>query len=347
MKKIYLSLLSLVAVISIKAQLTQANHAPVASHTFEMYDCAAATISAGANGANANWNFASITTNSSVVLSFVSGTSANSSYPVGSIVVAASASNSAYYTSSANDLKYYGGNVSAGGNVVNLIYSNSSPAVFASYPMNLNTTTTSAIAGTIVVPALANLSGNFTGSCNVLVSGSGSLTMPGSNATFTNALKVITSQTLNITSAFVTATVLQTSYEYYSIGIRAPIFSIQTSTFSTSLAAPTTQTIMVRNKNANTLPPPSGTGLFENSSLSINMNVFPNPSTTEINFITDNVEAKHITVFDITGKLVEKYVLTDKKLKLEVSNYRTGLYLYTVTNKNNETLKTGKLTISH
>jgi hypothetical protein len=54
-----------------------------------------------------------------------------------------------------------------------------------------------------------------------------------------------------------------------------------------------------------------------------------------------------IYLIDVTGKLVEKQNLTDGKLKLDVSNYTTGLYMYSVIGNANQTLKSGKITVSH
>jgi hypothetical protein len=162
---------------------------------------------------------------------------------------------------------------------------------------------------------------------------------------------VITSQTINVTTSFANATLNQVNYDYYADGIRNPVFSISTAT-SSAIGTTNTQTFVTRDKNAvpstTTTPPPATfVTVYENAPIVINLNVFPNPSNNEVNFVTESPDAKHVLIYDITGKLVDRQIISEKRLKLNVSEYNAGLYIYTVTNKNNQTLKTGKLTVNH
>ena len=352
MKKIYLSLLTVLTGLSVNAQLTQAVHAPSVGYTYQMYQCDSLNINPGASGANASWNFASIVTHSNILSTYVTSAASNPSYPTATVAVAYSANNTSYYNSTATALNYFGGNITAGAVQAAVIYTNA--AVFAVYPMALNTMTNSAIAGSVSVTSPLPASGTFTGNCHVMADGTGTLTLPGTNTTFTNALRVMTSQTLDIVTSFANATLTQVTYDYYSVDIRNPLFTIATATavIGGPFGGTTTQTIVTRDKNANTTttttPTPTTTvGLAENEANAVNFSVYPNPSASYVNFTTDSPNAKQVTVYDITGKLTDRQTFNDGKIKLDVSNYNTGLYLYSIIGSDNRTLKTGKITVSH
>jgi hypothetical protein len=254
-----------------------------------------------------------------------------------------SASNDiSYLSSTTNTLGYYGGNISIGAIVGSINYT--APAIYASYPMSLNTTSTVATGGTIAITNPIPTSGSFLGSSNVMVDGTGTISLPG-GFTFTDVVRVVTSQTVNITTAFANATVTQHTYDWYTTGIKAPVFTILTSTANVG-GNSTTQTVVTRNKdltaNTNTLV----TGIAENTAQNSFFTVYPNPSSSYVNFATNHPDAATVSVFDMTGKLVEKQNLNDGKSKLDVSSYNKGLYLYSVTNKEGKALKSGKITVS-
>lgn len=351
MKKIYLSILTALAGFSLHAQLTQANQAPTVGYSYQLFHCdSSAAVSPGASGANANWNFSTITTYSNLVSNFATASISNASFPSATVAVASSPSNTSYYSSTATNLNYYGGNVTVGPVSATLIYTTA--AVVASYPMNLNTTNTSAIGGTINVVS-PPVSGTFLGNCKILADGSGTLTLPGTNSTFTNVLRVVTSQTINVTvtSPPISGTLTEVTYDYYAAGIRNPIFTIATATANIPGFGVNTQTVVTRDKNAvNTVTttPPTGTvGINEASATVFNLNVYPNPSSSYVQFATESVDAKQVSIYDVTGKLIDRQNFTDGKIKLDVSELNIGLYIYTVTGTNNRALKTGKITVNH
>lgn len=354
MKKIYLTLLSAIAGLSLQAQLTQANQAPMASYTFQMYHCDSVSTSPGASGANVNWNFSSITTFSTLVNSYLSAAvSGNANYPNASVAVGSSANNTSYYSSTATELDYYGGNISVGPVGATLNYTQA--AVVMAYPMSLNTTTTSHLAGTLTATIQGiGGSGTFTGNCTVIADGSGTLTLPGSNSTFTNVLRVVTTQTMDvsITSPAATpATVTLKTYDYYAVGIRNPIFTIATSTAVTGgfFAGTNTQTTVTRDKNASvsTTTTTTTTVNVAEATAPVNLSVYPNPSSTYVQFVSDSQDARTVSVYDITGKLIDRQSFSDGKIRLDVSSLNTGLYIYTVSGSNNRSLKTGKITVNH
>lgn len=340
MKKLYFSILSVLSVFTVSAQLTQGNNAPAASDTYTMFQCD--TVSPGASGAGAMWNFASINTHSSIVKNFVALAVSTTTYPAANISLGSSASDVQYLASATNSLGYYGGNIAIGAVAGTITYT--SPAIFASYPMSFNTTGSSATGGTLVA---SGQNGTFTGSSNVLADGTGTITLPG-GFTFTNTMRVAVSQTMYIVTSLANATVTQVNYNYYAEGVKAPVFSISTSTaVLASLLGNSTSSQTFVTRNASPVVSPSTTVSFqENVVENLQFNVFPNPSVNYVNFVTNHPDAKLVSVYDITGKLVETQTLTEGKLKLDVSSYNKGLYLYSISTSGNKTLKSGKITVS-
>ena len=339
MKKIYLSIITALAGLSLNAQtLTDANHSPAAGDSHSSYQCDSTGITAGAAGAGALWNYSTIVTHSSVVSNFTTAANANASYPIPGVQVASVLSDMSFYKSTTSDLKYYGGNIVVGPVSAALIYTTA--AIVAAYPMSLNTTSSSVTGGTINVTAPLAQAGTFTGNSSTIADGTGTLAL--ASGTFNTVVRVVTTQTISFTTPLTTGTVTQKNYNYYNVGVKESLFSISTSTVITSLSpSASTQTIVTRNKPAAPL------AVNENSSALVNLVVFPNPSNTTVTFATENAEAKQVVIFDVTGKLVEKQNLTEGKLKLDVSNYTTGLYMYSVIGNANQTLKSGKITVSH
>jgi hypothetical protein len=262
-------------------------------------------------------------------------------YPLGSQATGSSLNDLAYTTSSATDVKYYGGNIKVA--TVNGQLTYNAPAIIASYPTNLNTTATSAISGSITVTAPITAPGNFTGNSSTLADGTGTLILPGGpGGTYNSVIRVLTTQTLNFSlgALGLTGTILFNTYNYYTPSIKAPLLTISNRTL-TSVALPTsTQSLVTINRDY-------VTAMQEKTNALLDLSVYPNPVSNYINFSTDNLSQKNILVYDITGKLVDKQNFNSGKLKLDVSSYNNGFYLYSILNNNGEVLKTNKFVVNH
>lgn len=345
MNKIYSTLLATFFVVSTNAQLTQANHAPANGENFSTYQCDSLGINPGATGAGAVWNFSTVTTHSNILVNYTCSTVSNSVYPQANVAVIGGLNNLAYYKTSASTLDYYGGNVTVGTGgtsvAATLIYT--APFVHAVYPMNLNTSTTSAVAGTINVTSPLTTSGTFSGTSNTVLDGSGTLTLPGGIITFTNVYRVKTSQNITFTTSIspTPGTLTELNYDYYSFGTKAPLFSIATSTAVTLLGT-NVQTLVTVSKEALATPV---TGLGELSNSASEVKVFPNPGSLVITIQTDNKQAQGVIIYEITGKQVEKLPLVDGKLKLDVSEYNKGLFIYSIVDAGNRVIRSGKLAV--
>lgn len=341
MKKIYTFLIVLSTGSLLNSQtLTQSNNAFVVGDTFSTLRCDSVNIVPGIGGTNVTWNFSALAIYSTAVNNFTVGSSSSNLYPSGSVVVASATNNELYLKSSATDLQYYGGNLQIGTVAATLIYSTG--AIDAIYPMTINSTSTSAIAGTINVSSLA---GTFTGNSVVTADGSGTLVLPGGAAgTYTNVLRVVSSQTLNYTASLVSGKVIQTQYDYYTPSAKAPLLTIATTSFTSSFSPGSTTTGTTTTIDKSYLG--TMTGIAVHQGQLNDLLVYPNPANSVVNFSTENKTVKEIRVYDITGKLVEKQNFGEGNLKLDVSDYNKGLYIYSLLNTGGETLKTGKLTIN-
>lgn len=334
MKKILFMSIAFVSFCALNAQtLTQANHAPAyLNKNFVTIQCD--TVVSGASGLGSVWNY-TLAMHSSITNTYVTAFSANPSYTMADVSVSSGTNNTAYYKASATGLNYYGGNISANGIPINLNYS--TPAKFAQYPFNAVSTLTSAVGGSL--SALGN-NGTFTGTCQVTADATGTLNLVGRS--FNDIVRLSTAQVLNGTIPLVgSVTILQLNYDFYSPSAsKAPVFSISTSTVTSTLGGTSTQTFVTVLKDYLTV------GVKENSKESIELAVFPNPSNSYINFNTASPEASKIIAYDVTGKIVLTENFENGKVKLDVSNLIGGIYLYTVTDKNNQTLKSGKFNVT-
>ena len=339
MKKIYALSLFVVLGLALNAQtLTEANHSLVSGEQFTNIQCDSTGVTPGPSGPSVSWNFSSVVAHTAIVNNFTAmPTSSVNPYPVPGITLASSINNISYYTTSSAFLKYWGGNITAGPVSGNLIYT--SPAISAVYPMSLNTTSASVTGGTINVLSPLTLSGTFIGNSDVIADATGTVILP--FGTFTNVIRVVTTQTIEFTTALANGTITQMNYDYYSTTVKPALFTISTSTLNVpTFGVPSTQTVVTRLT-------PSTVGINENAQLISDLLVYPNPTSSQISFNTENKSTKYLLVYDLSGNLVESKLFTDGKLTLNVSDYANGLYIFNLHGIDNQVLKTGKIAVLH
>ncbi|MES2513320.1 MAG: T9SS type A sorting domain-containing protein [Bacteroidota bacterium] len=337
MKKTLLSLFTILGFAAGAQTLNQANHSYVSGDLYSTYPCSTVGVSSGASGAGSVWNYGSISQNTATAVNYTATANTNTSYTMANVKYSSGTNSTAYYSSSASDLKYYGGDMSING--VNATLGYSSPAVYAIYPMSLNSTTTSAISGSAVL--YAN-NATFSGQCKILADATGTLTLPSGN-TYVNAIRVLTTQTITVSGLPIgPATINLEYYDYYdpstALVFKAPLFSISNSTLTSALGT-SAQTFVTALKDNNV-------GISENQKSLIQLAVFPNPASGNINFATESTDAVKITAFDMNGKIVATEMMEMGKARMNLNNLATGVYMYNVTDKNNQVLKTGKFNVT-
>ncbi|MBC7696470.1 MAG: T9SS type A sorting domain-containing protein [Burkholderiales bacterium] len=352
MKKTLLSLFTILELALGAQTLTQANHNPIPGFNYSTLLCDTSNIFAGTGGINKSWTY---TLNASGALSnYTTSTSSNTVFPNANVLVSASSTDQAYYKLNSNVLNYYGGDISFNGVSGSIIYSN--PEASAVYPMAILSSTSSAVSGSITS---AVGGGNFTGTVSVTADATGSLTVQaptaastGSNSskTFTDVIRLTTVKNINGTiSTFfgmIDINMTTKNYDYYSPSAsKAPVFSISNNTIITTAQASGTPTTNITKavtvqKNFDIV------SVNEIQKANIELSIFPNPASNFINFSTPSNEATKVTAFDMNGKVVATDVIEMGKAKMNTTNFASGVYMYQVTDKNNQILKTGKFNVS-
>jgi hypothetical protein len=338
-KNLLLSSIIIGGALNAQITLTQANHAPANLDTYTMNPVGTATVSPGAAGTGVTWNMSTMVI-TSTISTFTATNSSNATYTPANIVVNNNSGESSYYQSSAANLKYFGGNIVISGIPSTITYTTG--AFYALYPMSLSTNTTAAIGGTL--SALSN-NGTFTGNCKTTADGTGTLMLPGK--TYTNVLRVLTTQTINfaVPGIGVTSGVLnQDTYNYYIPGRKSPILSIVTSTAVAPPIAATPSSQTVTTVAADYL---LTVGINESAQSITDLSVFPNPSNNFINLTTQNSNAASVVVYDLTGKKLESHNFENGNAGFKTCCLAPGIYIYSIKDNNNQTLTSGKFSVVH
>ena len=335
MKKTLLSLFTVLGLATSAQTITKPYHFPVAADTYSLIQCDSIGITGGSTtGSGVTWSYAALTTHTSTEKTYgASPVITNTTYPSATISVGSATNNVSYYSTDNTKLFYWGGNLLAktpGGNIdLNLIYT--TPSVQMAYPSTLTTTTNYTVAGSTSL-------GNFTGNSKTNVDGTGNLILPAK--TFTDVIRVKTTENFTITTSFGNAVVDKIKYDYYSISAsRYPILTID-SIHATSIAGSDQQKFVNVQKNY------AFVGINEVQKSTIELTIFPNPASSMINFSTVSTEAVKVMAFDVTGKVVATERMEMGKAKINLNNLSAGVYVYQVLDKNNQVLKTGKFNVS-
>lgn len=325
MKKIYLLIsTALISAGAFAQTINQANNAFVLGNTYSTKQCDSTGINPGGNGAAQVYNYSTIGIHNAIVKNYttitVASTGSATSYPSSSVAISGGSADNSFYSYTANEAKYWGGNLNVGG--VAAIIGFSSPQVNMKYPTSLTTSTASSTAGTLVV--LGN-NGTFTGGATVTATGSGALQLPG-GITYPNVLKVTSTQVVNFIS-IVTGTITAVYYDYYSpANSKAPIFSIQTSSV-VSLLGSSTQTYVTINSNYITLSVKE-----QQDKAALSFEAFPNPANDNITISYNNPsnEAVSYEVINASGQLVKSEKISSStgtnKQNISLGNLEGGFY---------------------
>lgn len=327
MKKLYFIALFIFAGFSITTAqtLNQNNHAPAASDMYDMFQNDS-TISPGPSGLAVTWNFTA-SSRTTVVVSNSCAVSTSTLYPAGSIARSTGTTNTSFYTSTATQLNFWGGNIKVATIAADYVFSPA--AIHATYPMNYGTTSNNTFTGTVSSGTLSGTLSN--GTSSVSADGYGTLQLP--TRTFTNVLRVNTITKFNFSISIATGTVTQTSYEYFSTLTKYPLFTI--SKVALDLAFPlaaqsnTTNLVFV-NRDYQYV------GIAENSSEVSELNLFPNPASNNFNliFVNENADQVSVEITNALGQKVKKVSLENTKgvvnHNVDITNIEAGVYFVKV-----------------
>lgn len=90
---------------------------------------------------------------------------------------------------------------------------------------------------------------------------------------------------------------------------------------------------------------PSG---ISNISLKNQINVYPNPSDNQVNFMMTGIKSDgYISIYDLTGRELDRVTIKNGNALLNTKAYLSGLYLYNVTDVSGNQLDRGKFMVQH
>ncbi|MBK7666762.1 MAG: T9SS type A sorting domain-containing protein [Sphingobacteriaceae bacterium] len=324
MKKIYSLFAAAICMGSLNAQtLTQANNAPIIGDLYQTVNCTSVGINPGGNGPSQTWNYSSmtvLTTTSTNTGVSVASTGSASSYPSAGVAIQTGTAN-LFYSSTASNLNFWGGNITVGGQAVTMSYT--TPAIYAAYPLSLGTTANGNIGGAVSHPLAG--AGNFAGTSTVTGAGTGTLMLPG-GYTFNNVLKVTNASVMSFTVTIGSGTYAKVQNDYYSPLSKYPLLSISNETI-VSVAGTTTETVVTINNNYNTV----GVNESANNSLA-NVTVYPNPAKDNINlnFVNENAENVSYQIINVIGQTVREQNIPSAKgetlYNVSLSGIESGIY---------------------
>lgn len=316
MKQILLSTCMVACTLPALAQptLTAANTTalPGDSHTIYL---ASTSIAVGSGGANAIWDFSSLTSSSSGPITYQACPAApECSNFSGSTLASLQSGNNAYYISDNGKMSMRG--VSAGGGTVMINYSD--PEDLLRYPFTYNDTYTDNLAATFTSGVTFNRSGTIT----VSADGYGTLITP--YGTYNNVIRIHRHQVYQDVSSGIPTLNYETHlYTWYQPGIRE--FLVSSSELTVN-GTPTQAGMQYTD-----IAPVTSVGAI--SAIESSLKLYPNPATSLINvsFSTADNQKVVFTIMDMSGKVMTS-VLTNatagnQTLKMETSSFAAGIYM--------------------
>ncbi len=284
-------------------------------------------FSVGSSGANQSWT---ITTSGSNydTLSFVNKTSGfNNSLFVPSNLASNSGLSATlpitYISETSTAFQINGGVFDSSST---LIYTNLKD--FIRFPFTFNSNYVDTYSGTLSIVSPFNYNASLYGIDSVFADGYGTLTT--GFGTYSNVLRVktITTQydTIDVFGTLVPSQSRNTNYVWYSPSTNFYIASVSINdngTYNTSVLSSNPITNIFKKSNSN------------------NIQIFPNPATTEIK-LTNNVN-DYFKIIDITGKIVYEEKLNKQNQLINTSELNAGNYQVIISN--NESVKSTKLQI--
>jgi hypothetical protein len=327
MKKIYLSILTGALAFTVNAQLTltKAFNEPVIGDIEIRKGYDSTTTVPKNSGAGQSWNFSSLTSNTVTEVhtyTTVASTPSASSFPSATLADDDGTGNYNYFKSTPSTYEMVGFVTAAGSSAT---FTDS--GIIASWPVSFGYSSTDTYAGTV---DYLSITGPGSGTVNVTAPGSGTVTLPGS-IVFNNCLqvKIENLSYANIGTFPLTFTIngVTTEYHYYTGTQKFPIVMVAyDSQTVNSGSGPTVQNSASITINNNVL-----TGINNINLEALNYNVYPNPTTNNvnINLTNEKTEAVSVVVINNLGQIVRSIDLgsaPEIKYLMNTSDLTSGIY---------------------
>ena len=297
MKKNYLIALSVFAISQANAQvtLTKANSEPIIGETYKTKQIdTTTTLPMNISGAGVTWNVTGISESGVVDTTKYVAPSAdpNSANFPGTTLVEYKGTNKTYFKATATQYELLG--LDAGTFMLN--YSGNS-AIVAVYPISMGYINNDTGSGAMT--ANAN-NGTFTSTIVTKGDATGTLNLNGS-VTFSNCLRVKTTQNINFTLSGAPGTSNQVLYKFYHSSSKWPIFTVDHTVVSIPLANFNQNRDKVSTLSSIVL------GVNESTINDIIFKAYPNPTHGDvtIHFVLTQNESYTITILNNLGQVVK------------------------------------------
>ncbi len=77
----------------------------------------------------------------------------------------------------------------------------------------------------------------------------------------------------------------------------------------------------------------------------VRFSTYPNPANSILNLVTDSKQVENLSVYDITGRVIETMKITSDRTVLNTSSYTAGIYFYSAVNNQGEIVARGKFNV--
>lgn len=240
-----------------------------------------------------------------------------------------------FFSNSADSVTVYGFIFNDGTSDFVISY-NVDPLKSFSFPMSVGDSYSDYIEGEAIDIPTSGSNTALSGNATVTVDGAGTLKLGGS--TYTDIIRVKTIENLSGTVPFFgTVTLVRESYYYYSFSTsNMPVLIV--GNIDVDGAGYVIHQEGVWSKDALGMAGVESTQLNE-----MNLNVYPNPASNEVNISTEN--ADQLSIYNSVGQVVftNNSLIKNEIIKVDISNYPQGIYFVQI-QKEGE-LKTKKLVI--
>lgn len=301
MKKIYLSILSIVAFQVSHAQLTltKAANEPVSGnmYTTNGLDTSNA-LPNGITGNSITWNVTGVSTNTTVTANTYTTASSIPSAAgyTGSTLVEISNTDTTFWKSTSNNTFEI-----VGLSTAQLKLNYSTTGIAYQWPVSYTTTASSnPIAGTIHAN---NMNGTFTGTLTTIADGAGTLNI-NSSVSLTNVLRVKSVQVINfsMSGGAITGNIVQTFYNYFHSSSKYPILTVQYVHITVPVASVDQKTATVSLNSVVVL------GINDKSPENISFTAYPNPASDQVSlhFVLTSNDNYSVEVMNTLGQTVKK-----------------------------------------
>jgi len=349
MKKIYFSILTLLALSPVMSQsLTSANSPQVGdSYIISVLDSSKITAtSQGGSGTGQTWDFSTYPVDSTIALNYIDPSTTPDASDFSGANVATSAQGAYVYYSTTSNFSVLGTYVSetADGITITEIQTYNPSDIYWTYPLSYGVTQAHTFSGTT--------NENYGGTIiNIIRSGNDSVTMDATgsvitpdNKTIGNVLRLKTVQNFRDSSnqsasfgfSYYTIQITKTlSYLYYIDGTRYPVIKLD-STVETSISCVfgTCDTIVSSSRDAEYYQVATATGVTAATATS-SISVYPNPANGAVTIsLTSAINS--LTLANVTGQPVLSsadggILINGNTASMNVSALPKGVYILQTT----------------